>query len=400
MIEYLRQLAAPLAGRRVVHVNSTRYGGGVAEILDKMVPLMNDLGLETSWEVIDGDPDFYQCTKSFHNGLQGAQAVVSDRLLRNFEKVNRENAESLRDRLVNADLVVIHDPQPAPLLQYLPERKGKWIWRCHIDVSRPQRNIWHYLKDFVKSYDASIFSLAAFAQRLPHTQYLLPPSIDPLSEKNRELTEDEINDVYERFTIDPDRAMMLQVSRFDRFKDPIGVIQSYKLAKRFTPGLQLVLAGGSAADDPEGEAVLNEVREAASDDRDIKILLLPPDAHKTINALQRASDVVLQKSLKEGFGLTVTEAMYKRKPVIGGNTGGIKLQVFDHHTGFLVNTPEGAALRLRYLLHSADARHLMGNKAHMFAKEHYLITRHLREYLTIFYSLLYQKEDRIFTGEG
>lgn len=395
VIEQLRQLALLLQHLRVVHVNSTRLGGGVAEILDKLVPLMRELGIDTRWEIITGNPEFYHCTKAFHNGLQGKAVEIPTEWLANFEAINAVNAERLRPVLEEADIVFIHDPQPAPLLRLLPKRQGRWIWRCHIDINRPHRPIWRYLRNFVKDYDASIFSLAAFAQPLPHPQYLIPPSIDPLSEKNVDLSEAEIAEVCREFGIDRERPVILQVSRFDRFKDPVGVIQAYRLAKAYLPSLQLVLAGGSASDDPEGEAVLAEVRQAAGNDPDAHILLLPPDAHRTINALQRAADVVLQKSLREGFGLTVTEALWKGKPVIGGDTGGIRLQVIDHHTGFLVNTPEGAALRIRYLLHHSEKRREMNLKSREFVRENFLITRHLREYLALMVSLMYQAEDRI-----
>ncbi len=395
VIDQLAQLAAPLKGRKIVHVNSTRVGGGVAEILTKLVPLMNELGLETSWEVINGSPEFYQCTKNFHNALQGNPVAIPLSQLRSFEEINRENAELLRPSLKDADIVFIHDPQPAPLLSSFPKRKGKWIWRCHIDASRPHRPVWKYLRGFLLAYDASIWSLPDFAQVLPHPQYIIPPSIDPLSEKNITLSEEEITAVHGRFGIDPQRPLITQISRFDRFKDPVGVIESYRLSKKFLPGLQLVLAGGGATDDPEGEAVLNEVYAAANGDPDIKILLLPSDAHRTINALQRASDVILQKSTREGFGLTVTEAMWKGKPVIGGNTGGIRLQVIDHHTGFLVSTPEGAALRTRYLLNNREILASMGNKAYAFVRDNFLLTRHLREYLTLILVLMNNHPDRI-----
>jgi len=395
VIEQLRQLAEPLRGMKVVHVNSTRMGGGVAEILHKMIPLMNDLGLDTHWEVIEGNSDFYQCTKSFHNAMQGNQVVLSDALLRNYEETNAQNAERLRPALEDADIVIIHDPQPAPLLRHFPDRKGTWIWRCHIDASQPYRPVWKYLRPFLADYDASIWSLSDFAQPLPHPQYLVPPSIDPLSDKNIDLPEDEIAAVRERFDIDPARPLITQISRFDRFKDPVGVIQAYQLATRFIPGLQLVLAGGGASDDPEGEAVLNEVYAAADKDPDVKILLLPADAHRTINALQRASDIVLQKSTREGFGLTVTEAMWKGRPVIGGNTGGIRLQVINHHTGFLVSTPEGAALRTRYLLNQREILESIGQKAQSFVRDNFLLTRHLGEYLTMMVILAKGHGDRV-----
>ncbi|MGD9031731.1 MAG: glycosyltransferase [Desulfobacteraceae bacterium] len=395
VVEHLRQLAQPLKGLHVVHVNSTRLGGGVAEILHKMVPLMQELGIQTTWEVIEGNSTFYQCTKNFHNAIQGNQVSIPESQLKVYEETNAQTAELLRGRLQDADVVLVHDPQPAALINHFPDRKGKWVWRCHIDASRPFRPVWKYLKNFVSQYNASIFSLAAFAQRLPHPIYLIAPSIDPLHEKNMELDDLEIRQLYSRFHIDPERPVILQVSRYDRFKDPAGVIQSYKLAKEFIPLLQLVLAGGGATDDPEGEAVVHEVRTAAEDDPDIKVLLLPGDAHRTINALQRASDIVLQKSLREGFGLTVTEAMWKEKPVIGGDTGGIRIQITNHHTGFLVNTPEGAALRIRYLLHNRDKLLEMGLKAKEFVRENFLITRHLREYLTLIYVLLHGEKERI-----
>jgi trehalose synthase len=258
--------------------------------------------------------------------------------------------------------------------------------------------VWKYLRNFVSGYDASIFSMAAFAQRLPHPEYLIPPSIDPLSEKNIDLPPEEVETTCRRLGIDPERPTLLQVSRFDQFKDPLGVIHAYKLAKKFVPALQLILAGGGATDDPEGEAVLDEVRQEAAGDLDIHVLLLPPDAHRTINALQRAASIVVQKSLREGFGLTVTEALWKGKPVIGGNTGGIRLQVVNHHTGFLVNTPEGAALRIRYLLRNSDKMAEMGRKGQDFVRENFLITRHLREYLTLVVGLRYAADGRIILG--
>jgi trehalose synthase len=395
VIAQLRQLAAPLAGSRVVHVNSTRSGGGVAEILNKLVPLMAELGIQVDWQIITGDSEFFECTKAMHNALQGNPIPLGRSLLEVYERTNKETAERLREPLELADFVFIHDPQPAALLQHFPQHRGRWIWRCHIDASQPHRPVWKYLRRHVAAYDASIFSLAAFAQELPHPQYLICPSIDPLSEKNLDLDDKEIQRRLEPFHIDPQRPMLLQVSRFDRFKDPLGVIRAYRLAKRFVPSIQLVLAGGGASDDPEGGAVLQEVQASAAGDPDIRVLLLPADAHREINALQRRADLVLQKSVREGFGLTVTEALWKVKPVIGGATGGIRLQVIDHHTGFLVNTPEGAALRIRYLLHQPDKIAEMGGKGRAFVRDNFLITRHLREYLTLMVATLHGSEDRI-----
>lgn len=398
VISQLRQLAAPLKGMRVVHVNSTRLGGGVAEILTKLVPLMADLGIDVHWEVIRGEEDFFQCTKNFHNALQGKQIPLSDSMFKAYEDTNAANAEELRPKLEEADVVFIHDPQPLQLLRWCPGRKGSWLWRCHIDLSRPYRPVWRYLRQFVVEYDASIFSLPDFAQPLAHTQYLMQPSIDPLSDKNKDLPEDQVLGVQLEFGIDPERPMMLQVSRYDRFKDPVGVIRAYRHVKTFAPFLQLVLAGGEATDDPEGEAVLSEVRSEASEDKDIHILMLPPDAHEIINALQRAADVVVQKSVKEGFGLTVTEAMWKQKPVIGGNAGGIRVQVSDHRTGFLVSTPEGAALRIRYLLSNPEKKTEMGLNAQEFVRENSLLTRNLREYFSLMIAVMDKDKERIELG--
>jgi trehalose synthase len=398
-IDHIRQLARPLEGKKVVHVNSTREGGGVAEILHRLIPMKKELGIDAGWEVITGDADFFRCTKEMHNTLQGDRKEISSSLLDHYRSVNTWNFERLGQTLSDADIVFIHDPQPAALLAEAGRRRGKWIWRCHIDVSRPYRRVWNYLKQFVEGYDASIYSLPAFAQRLAHPLYIIPPSIDPLSDKNLELEDDDLESIYTTYDIDPERPVICQVSRFDRFKDPVGVISAYRMVKEFGPQPQLILAGGTATDDPEGEEVLEEVYTAAEKDPDIHILLLPPDAHRTINGLQRISDIVLQKSLKEGFGLTVTEAMWKGKPVIGGNVGGIRIQVVNHQTGFLVNTPEGAAMRMRYLLQHRSRLEEIGSRAREFVLENYLLTRHLREYLALMVALVTGSRDRIVLNE-
>lgn len=397
-VAQLRQLAELLGKVKVVHVNSTRTGGGVAEILAALVPLMQDLGLNTTWEVIEGSEDFFTCTKSFHNALQGKSLEIPACYLRSYEQTNVANAERLKSLLEEADVVMVHDPQPAPLISLCPNRRGKWIWRCHIDLSHPYRPVWKYLRGFLTQYDASIFSLDAFAQPMPHPVFIIPPSIDPLSEKNLPLEMEFVNKTLAEFGIDRERPILLQVSRFDHFKDPLGVIQAYRLATSFIPGLQLVLAGGEATDDPEGEVVLRDVRAAAEGDPDIHVLASGHYSDRTINALQTGADIVIQKSLREGFGLTVTEAMWKAKPVIGGNTGGIRLQLLNHRTGFLVDTPEGAALRIRYLL--ADRRRMreIGQNARELVRQNFLITRHLREYLTVMVSLQHGDRDRIELG--
>jgi trehalose synthase len=382
----LKQVAGELKGARVVHVNSTREGGGVAEILFWMIPLMNELGLETSWEVMEGNPEYFNTTKSFHNGLQGNKVPLTEAMIRAYEDTVASNADRLRPILEEADFVIIHDPQPAMLYELCPERKGKWIWRCHIDVSKPNRRVWNYISSKVDDYDSSIFSMPDFARKLNHPQFIIAPSIDPLSDKNIKLSDDEVIRTLTDFNIDYHRPILSQISRFDRFKDPIGVIEAFKLLNGAF-NAQLVLAGGGATDDPEGAAVLEEVMRAADGQEAIHVLMLPPDSHRIINALQRASTIIIQKSLQEGFGLTVTEAMWKRKPVIGGNTGGIRLQVHNYHTGFLVNTPDGAALRIRKLLSRPDLIDLMGTTAEEFVKENYLFNRQLRENLTLMLGL-------------
>jgi trehalose synthase len=383
VLRQLRRLGEKLAGLRVVHVNSTRSGGGVAEILDWMEPLMRDAGIDACWEVIEGNSAFFNVTKGIHNALQGNRVHLAPADWNSYHETNASNAERLRPILEDADIVVIHDPQPASLLDLCPNRKGKWIWRCHIDVSHPFLPVWKPLRSTVQRYDASIFHMSQFAQPLPHQQYLIPPSIDPLSEKNRELDPAEIESVRSEFNLDPDRPLMVQISRFDRFKDPVGVVEAFRMVRKVLP-VQLVLAGGTAADDPEGKAVLEEVLDAAGADPDIHVLCLPPNAHQTINALQRLADIVVQKSTREGFGLTVTEGLWKGKPVIGGDVGGIRLQVINHQTGFLVNTPEGLAHRVRFLLRHHTRIKEMGETGRRFVRENYLLTRHLREYLTLF----------------
>jgi trehalose synthase len=379
VIGQLQRLAEVVAHRRFVHINSTRTGGGVAEILNRGVPLLNQLGVETQWEVIVGDPFFFEITKAMHNGLQGQKVNITEAMFNHYKMVNLENA---RRATWEADSVLLHDPQPAYMIKELRPRAKHWVWRCHIDVSRPNFQVWRFLREVVSQYDASVFSMSQFAQNLPHPQYLIRPSIDPLSEKNRELTPEEIQAVLDRLGIERDKPLVLQVSRFDSFKDPVGVIEAFRLVRRHAP-CKLVLAGGEATDDPEGARIYAEVQEAARGESDIQILLLPSDAHHEINALQRAADVIVQKSTREGFGLTVTEAMWKGKPVIGGAVGGIVLQLQNYDTGFLVHSPEGCAFRIRYLLHRPELAKHMGQLAREFVRSHFLITRNIRDYLTL-----------------
>ena len=379
VIDQLRRMADRLKPVRLVHVNSTRIGGGVAELLTGIVPLWNELGIDTRWEVIEGDQAFFEVTKAMHNALQGFRTIIGKPMLDHYIEINRRNAGKLD---FEADFVVINDPQPAYLIQFMRERAKTWIWRCHIDASKPNRGVWRFLWEAVRHYDASIFSMAGFARNLPHPQYLLYPSIDPLSDKNRELSPEEVSAVMDRLAIPRDKPIILQVSRFDSFKDPVGVIEAFRMVHAHAP-CRLVLAGGEATDDPEGPRIFAEVMEAAQGDPDITLLLLHPESHYEINALQRAADIIVQKSVREGFGLTVTEAMWKGKPVIGGAAGGIVLQLRNFRTGFLVNSPEGCALRIRYLLRNPEIGRRMGKLAKEFVRNHFLVTRNLRDYLSM-----------------
>lgn len=394
-IDQLHQLADSLQNIKLVHVSSTATGGGVAEILTKMVPMTQSLGIDTYWEVIEGSPEFFQCTKLFHNALQGENLEPSPAELAHYQETNKRNAERIKERLESADVVIVHDPQPLSLISHFPKRKGKWVWRCHIDASKPNKNVWKYLHAMIQQYDASIFSLAEFAHPLPHPMFVIPPSIDPFSDKNCELTKSEIDTIYGKLGLDSSRPFILQVSRFDRFKDPIGVLAAYEHIKKFNGELQLVFAGSSASDDPEGDLVFNEVKNAAKNDPNVHVLMLPSDANRDINALQRAATIVVQKSIKEGFGLTVTEALWKGKPVVGGKVGGIKLQLINGQTGFVVNTPEGAAYRIRYLLQHPQESQQLGANGREYVRKKFLLTRQLKEYLSLIHTLFAQNSDRI-----
>lgn len=384
----IRLLARRLAGRTVLMVNSTRVGGGVAELLARLVPLLNDLHIPSRWEVIRGDEEFFRITKDIHNALHGTPAAFTAAMHDHFGQVNRANAGRLD---LAADLVVIHDPQPILLIEARPNVPNRWVWRCHVDVSRPVPEVWSFLRRHVVRYDASVFSAPDFAQALPITQYMIHPAIDPLAEKNRDMSRTEVEDILTRFGIQDDRPIITQVSRFDRLKDPLGVIRAYRLARR-TVECQLILAGGSASDDPEGAAVLEEVRRAADGDPHIHVLELPPGSDREINALQRASAIVVQKSLREGFGLTVTEALWKKRPVIASAVGGIPLQVVHNLTGLLVHSVEGTAHRIRSLLRDPAFARQLGENGHAQVKARFLTTSNLRSWLALALSLGYPGE--------
>ncbi|MEK7865680.1 MAG: glycosyltransferase [Planctomycetota bacterium] len=385
-IEELRRLAAPLQGMRIQHINSTRVGGGVAEILDRLVPLSRELGLDAVWDVIEGDQRFFQVTKAFHNALQGKAADLVPEDFEAYLATNRRNAERVA---LDGDMVFVHDPQPAALVTYArrPRPGARLVWRCHIDISRPQERVWRFLERFVSRFHAAILSAPQFGRPLGIPQYLVPPSIDPLADKNRELSPEEVMAVLDRFGIDRRRPIVTQISRFDRFKDPVGVIRAFRMVRRRV-NCQLVLAGGGATDDPEGAEVLAEVQEAAGSHPDVRILALETRSDVEVNALQRASQVVVQNSTKEGFGLTVSEALWKERPVVAGATGGIPLQVIDGFDGYLIHSPEGAAHAIRYLLQNPAEAERMGHNGRSHVQRNFLLTRQLRNELLVIHSML------------
>ncbi len=380
----IHKLCERLRGKTFLHVNSTREGGGVSEILQRMIPLLKALEIDAQWSVIKGDKTFFDITKKIHNGLQGNREVITSQMWKYHHDVNKTNAGQID---FQADAVLIHDPQPVPLIKFKGRnKKNFWMWRCHIDISNPVPEIWQEIEPYVQRYNAAIFSVARFSRALPVDEIFVTPSIDPLSDKNRELSGKEISDVAEKYRIPLDKPVILQVSRFDRFKDPLGVIRVYRMVRKYSD-CQLVLAGSPATDDPEGEAVLSEVKEFAGNDPDIHILLIPPFSDRDINALQRIASVVLQKSLKEGFGLTVSEAMWKEKPVIGGAVGGIPLQIVHGITGFIVYSVEGAAFRIRQYLNDPDMAARMGRKSKEYVRNNFLLTRQIRDYLSLWYCI-------------
>ena len=389
-------LAGVLHGRTLQHISSTRSGGGVAEILQRLIPWTSSLDIPTAWDVIDGGQDFFEVTKSMHNALQGSDVDIS---CCNKEMYLAHLARSAGKLEPDADVIVVHDPQPAFLIEHFPRRRSSMVWRCHIDLSRPIPPIWRFLRPAINKYAMAVFHISHFAQKdLTIPKVLISPSIDPLSEKNRELSKEEITRVVEGFGIDRARPIIVQISRFDRFKDPMGVIAAFHQVRRHFD-CQLVLAGGGATDDPEGPQVQAEVEDAAAGDPDIFVLFQPSDLQ--VNALQRAADVILQKSTREGFGLTVTEGMWKGKPVIGGAVGGIPAQIIHGETGFLVNSPEGAAYRIRYLLSHPQTGVIIGRKGREHVRYNFLITRHVRDYLLLMLHVLDNESEKpIFIGHA
>lgn len=388
-VDELYLLAEKLRGKSVQNINSTAVGGGVAEILARMVPLLKELGVDAHWDVIKGDEKFFAVTKKMHNILQGLDAEISKADLDHFIDVNRRNSEDLD---LFGDIIFIHDPQPIGLIDQREHRGNKWIWRCHIDISNPDESTMNFLRGFIERYDAAVFSAPSFARSdLATRQVLISPSIDPLSDKNKDLPEETIDSIINQYGLDRDRPIVTQISRFDRLKDPLGVIEVYRKVKE-NIDCQLVLAGGGATDDPEGPRILDNIRSAAESDPDIHIIYLPPSSDIEINAFQRASTVILQKSLREGFGLTVTEALWKAKPVIATAVGGIPLQIRHKESGILTYSVAGTVHYLKELLNEPDYAKRLGENGKEHVKNNFLITRHIKDYLSMFISLYYNED--------
>ncbi len=392
-IDELRALGDRLRGRVIQHVNSTAVGGGVAEILHRLVPLTRELGLDTRWDVVRGGEAFFALTKRLHNGLHGGPGTFGEGDHAVFRETTDENLALLE---LGDDVVFIHDPQPLGLIEGL-RHPSRSVWRCHIDVSAPDPQAWEFIRPWVERFGAAIFSAPQFARDLRMDQFLVAPSIDPLSDKNRDLEPEVVRETAIRYGLDPSRPIVTQISRFDRLKDPLGVIEAFRSVRRYND-CQLLLAGGGANDDPEGHQVLAECRERAAGDPDIHVLELPPTANLEINALQRASTVIVQKSLREGFGLTVTEALWKGKPVIATATGGIPLQIAHKYSGILTHSVEGTAYWLKQLLNAPDYARWLATNGREHVRHNFLLIRHLREYLLLVVALDHPGETLIRLG--
>jgi trehalose synthase len=387
-VERLRAAAEPFRGARILQVNSTSYGGGVAELLVTHIALLRDLGIDATWAVLEGSDEFFAVTKAVHNGLQGMAVEWAPAMEEIYWERVRANAETLRAE--EWDHLFMHDPQPAGLISVLEEqgrRAGAWTWRCHIDVSRPHAPVWGFFEPMVNRYDAAVFTMEAFAQpgiAGPHLAFV-PPSIDPTSEKNRPVDPAFVAGVLYRYRVDPTRPLAVQISRFDPWKDPLGVIDAFRIAREEVPELQLVMAGSMAADDPEGMEYLTRTRLHAAEDPDIHLLtdaegVFAPE----VNAFQDAADVVIQKSTREGFGLVVAEGMWKRRPVIGGDVGGITLQIEDGVSGYLVDSVEECAARLVELVRDAGLRDRIGEAGRARVRDHFLSLREVEDYFGVF----------------
>lgn len=376
-VDIILKLAERVRDRRFLHVSGGRFGGGAAEILRTLVPLLSDLGIDASWEITGGDPGFYATAGALRAALEGAERALSDQALDHYVEMNRLNAKKLQ---LEADLVLVHDVEPATLVAHRPAG-GRWVWRCHFDCSRPQRRAWSFWRTVVNQFDAAVFALPSFGRRLAIPQYVIYPSIDPLSEKNRDLSPREVATVLHSLGVAQDKPLLVQIGPFTAARDPLGVVNAHRLVKKHY-NVRLVLAG-TVGNDRESLDVLADLREAAHHDPDVVVLELPPDADVQINALQRAATIVLQKSVREGFGLSAAEAMWKGKPVIGGFAGGLSHQIIYDATGYTVHSVEGAAFRIRHLLNNPELIARMGAAGREHVRRSFLVTRHVTDYLAL-----------------
>jgi trehalose synthase len=382
LIEEIRELAEPVQGLRVLHVSATAFGGGVSEILYTLIPLMRDAGLDAHWNVILGREEFFNVTKLIHNSLQGDEVELTEQQWEVFFAYNAMNARGLDG---DWDVVVIHDPQPLGLRRNAPDRSQRWVWRCHIDLSKPNPATVARVLPLIEEYDASVWHMQKYVPPGIETGVnIVPPAIDPLSPKNMALSPDDAAFVCEQFGIDPDRPLLCQVSRFDPWKDPIGVIDAYKIVTREVPDAQLALVGSMATDDPEGWEFFHTTYRYADGDPDIKILNnLNNVGAIEVNAFQSQADVVLQKSIREGFGLTVTEALWKGRPTVASRVGGIPLQITDGDSGYLVSSPEEAGRRCIEVLSDPELAKRLGRNGKVHVREHFLTPRLLRDWLVL-----------------
>lgn len=377
-------MSESVRGKSVLHINSTTYGGGVVEVLKGLVPLLNSVGLRASWKAIIGSEEFFRVTKKLHNALQGMPLDLTESEGGEYIRCNELNGNALQE---NYDITVFHDPQLLPMINFI-RNGGKSVWRCHLDLSDSNSKFWHFAKDFMEKYDALVFSSARYIKKdIIHKKlFIIPPSIDPLTDKNREISENEILSILQRYDIREDAPIITQVSRFDPWKDPIGAIEVYRMVRERVPNAQLLLVGALAHDDPEGIDWLNEILEHTNGHRNIHVLCNVGDLE--VNALQRASSVVLQNSKREGFGLTVTEALWKGIPVVARGTGGIPLQIINGVTGCLVNSPEEATLRILHLIKHANFAKALGLQGREHVRRNFLITRQLAQHLMLYSSLI------------
>lgn len=387
-VAQLRQLAAPLEGARIVHVNATPYGGGVAEILRSEIPLLRDLGLLADWKLITGDQTFFSVTKAIHNGLQGAPRELAHAEQETYLTHSARNAQLLEEEY---DLVVVHDPQPLALLRLHGKGAARWVWRCHIDTSEPNLQVWNFLRPYLEGYDATVFTLGSFAPPdIPVERVeIIPPAIDPESPKNFELDARVASRLLRWIGVEVEQPLVTQVSRFDPWKDPLGVIAAYRLVKPEVPGLHLALAGSMALDDPEGWEIYRQIQESARNDSQIHLFTnLTGVGNVEVNAFQRLSDVVIQKSIREGFGLVVSETLWKRTPIVAGRAGGIPLQVRGGVGGFLVDSVEECAAKTLWALQHPEEAKEYGVKGHELVRERFLLTRLIADELRLYGSLL------------